>query len=370
MRNNAISETELLLAAEEAIRTRLPSGWSVMLQTAMPAKRSFGDGLLELRAPDNTTSRIIVEVKQKPFEARGVLALVDILNRARTSLAGTDQLAYLPMVLVSPFLGPSSRFRLTEYNINYVDLTGNIRFVSASPAVFIFGEGATKNPWREPLPLKSLKGPSSGRAVRGFLDYTPPFGIRDLATVTASSPAAISRVADLLERETILSRESRRGKVVKVEWERLLRRWTADYEFSKTNAIRTMLEPRGTRALLDKLRHSQFRYAITGSFAGVRYAPIAEPRLVSLYVEEPEVAQRALGLREADTGANVLLARPFDSVVFERTVSFDQIVYAAHTQVAADLLTGPGRNPAEAESLITWMKENESAWKKTSNPDI
>jgi hypothetical protein len=37
---------------------------------------------------------------------------------------------------------------------------------------------------------------------------------------------------------------------------------------------------------------------------------------------------------------------------------------AAPTQVAADLLNGPGRNPSEAEELLAWMSAHEGAWRK------
>ena len=36
---------------------------------------------------------------------------------------------------------------------------------------------------------------------------------------------------------------------------------------------------------------------------------------------------------------------------------------AAPAQVAADLLNGPGREPAEGEFLIEWMKINEEQWR-------
>ena len=38
--------------------------------------------------------------------------------------------------------------------------------------------------------------------------------------------------------------------------------------------------------------------------------------------------------------------------------------YAAPSQVAADLLTSPGRGPAEGEELIQWMQANEEAWRR------
>jgi hypothetical protein len=60
---------------------------------------------------------------------------------------------------------------------------------------------------------------------------------------------------------------------------------------------------------------------------------------------------------------NVLLAEPFDGVAFERTQRIDGVTYAAPSQAAADLLTGPGRAPQEAEALLTWMEKNENAWR-------
>lgn len=90
---------------------------------------------------------------------------------------------------------------------------------------------------------------------------------------------------------------------------------------------------------------------------------MAPTRLIMVYVEEPEATSKALGLRPTDSGANVLLAEPYDKVVFTRTRKEGGIKYAALSQVAVDLLTAPGRGPTEAEALLDWMENNEQAWK-------
>ena len=69
-----------------------------------------------------------------------------------------------------------------------------------------------------------------------------------------------------------------------------------------------------------------------------------------------------LGALETDAGANLLLLRPFDPVVFERTWSEEGLVFAALSQVAADLLTSPGRGPSEGESLLGWMEGHVDGW--------
>jgi hypothetical protein len=242
-------------------------------------------------------------------------------------------------------------------------MTGNIRFVMRRPAIFIEAQGANKNPLRENVPLRSLRGRGSGRVVRGLLDYQTPFGIRELSSVIRASVASISRVVDLLEREAIISRDLPRGKILSVNWEQLLRRWTSDYSFMQSNKMSTYLDPRGIQEALRKLSDANFRYAITGSFAAARYAPVAQSKLLTFYVETPEVAEELCEFRKAETGGNVVLGQAFDSVVFERTEVSDGLKYASVSQIAADLLTGPGRNPSEGEALIDWMKKNEEKWR-------
>ena len=129
---------------------------------------------------------------------------------------------------------------------------------------------------------------------------------------------------------------------------RAARRWAMDYDFASSNVLTTWLAPRGTRALFSRLRATGSRYAVTGSFAGHRVAPIAEPRLAALYVDDPATAAQSLRLRPAETGGNVLLVRPFDPVVFERAEHAAGITFARVTQVLLDLMTGPGRGPAAA----------------------
>ena len=53
----------------------------------------------------------------------------------------------------------------------------------------------------------------------------------------------------------------------------------------------------------------------------------------------------------------------WSDVVYDRADSCEGVVYAALTQVAADLLTSPGRGPAEGEELLRWMEGNEGVWR-------
>jgi hypothetical protein len=46
-----------------------------------------------------------------------------------------------------------------------------------------------------------------------------------------------------------------------------------------------------------------------------------------------------------------------------RPVERDGLRFAAPSQVAVDLLAGPGRNPEEGRALINWMQANETSWR-------
>ena len=370
MRNEINSGTKLLSTVARDIRGRLPSRWSLLNRgEEVRVGQGIGrtrviDAILELRDPQGLSTSIVVEAKNTPVEPNRVSFAAETLRELTRLLSEEDRKLATPVpMLLSPFFSPLARERLVAAGISYADSTGNLRFSADRPAIFIETQGQDRNPFRENRPLQSLKGSRAARAVRSFLDYRTPFGTRELAGETQNSLATVSRVSDLLEREAVIFRDGPRGRISSVDWETLVRRWAMDYDFMKANALTTYLEPRGSRVLFDRLREADFRYAVTGSFAAVRLAPVAEPRLVTLYADDPETAADRLGLRPAETGGNVAIARPFDPVVFERTESADGITYARVTQVLLDLMTGPGRGPAESEGLLEWMRENEETWK-------
>lgn len=83
-----------------------------------------------------------------------------------------------------------------------------------------------------------------------------------------------------------------------------------------------------------------------------------------VYVSDAPAAAEAWDLRTTDSGANVILAEPKFGVVFDRTViNPSDIVVAAPTRAVVDLMTGPGREPVEAEELLGWMQRNEQSWR-------
>ncbi|OQS12938.1 hypothetical protein B0T36_22400 [Nocardia donostiensis] len=188
--------------------------------------------------------------------------------------------------------------------------------------------------------------------------------MRDLIKASGASTGSVYRVLGFLEAEALAIREPD-DRITVPDWVALLRRWSQDYQFLHTNAITRCIAPRGLPGALDKMRRQAITdYAVTGSIAAGVWAPHAPARSAMVYANEPEEAAAAWGLRLTDTGANILIARPAYPVVLERTVyALDGLRVAAPTQVAVDLMNGPGRAPAEAEELLTWMERNEQTWR-------
>jgi hypothetical protein len=267
-------------------------------------------------------------------------------------------------LLVAPYLSPRTQELLNAAGIGFIDSTGNVRLALERPALFIERAGATSNPWTEVRPLRSLKGGIAGRVVRALCDFRPPYGIRELADRSKTPVASVSRVVSFLDREAILTRGPR-GRVTAVDWPAVVRRWTQDYALTSSNRAQTYLASRGLNHLLSTLKTTTIRYAVTGSLAGATKAPITAPRLATLYVDDAVSAADSLGLRAAESGANVVLAEPFDPVVFERSWEEDEVRFCALSQVAADLLTSPGRGPAEGEELLRWMEGHVDEWQQT-----
>jgi hypothetical protein len=152
--------------------------------------------------------------------------------------------------------------------------------------------------------------------------------------------------------------------VVDVDWAGVIRRWAHDYDVVTFNGASGYLAPRGLNDLTARLRDAPITYLLTGSIAANLLAPLAPARLAMVYVDNVPEAVEALDLRETESGANVLLLQPFDDVVGARAIERDGLRLVNPSQLAADLLTGPGRGPAEGEELLDWMKENLDAWRR------
>lgn len=332
-------------------------GWSAS-ELTLELRTSIAvmvDATTEISAPNGRTGTITFEARAR-LDPKAVRPLVDALRLRGVGLQGA-------LVVVARYLSEATRARLRDADVGYLDLTGNARIVVAEPGLFIETQGAPEDPDREERPARSLRGAKAGRIVRALIDRREPPGVRELAALTKIDAGYVSRVLALLDTEALVTRVGR-GRMETVDWPALLRRWAQEAPLESRGATGTYLEPRGLSALVARLTKSDERYAVTGALAAAAFAPTTPSRLATIWISDAVAAATRLGLRPAEVGANVMLIEPADEGAFEGAAQRDGVWYAAPSQVAADLLTSPGRGPAEGEELIGWMQANEEKWRR------
>ena len=349
------AEVERRVAA--MVRDRLPVTWQTD-ETTRPAQGSRSSDLeIEIEAPNARATRLVFEVKQV-VERRDVVRIADEARRMATSRDGVP-------VVAARYLSASVREALIGAGLSFVDATGNMRIVVDSPSVFISERGEDRDPWRKGRPRGTLKGEPAARVARALLDYRRDWRVRELIATSGASTGATYRVLDYLQREDLVAKDSDRYSVT--DWERLLRQWSTDAAFQTTNRVMAFIEPRGVDFFLDKLsERSRFPVAVTGSFAAKEWATYAPAKAAYAYVSSIQEASEQWGLRPNAAAPNVILMEPKtagDVPFVNARPSTAGYPVAAPAQVAADLLNGPGREPAEGEYLIEWMKSNEKQWR-------
>lgn len=385
--NSRPEETALVEAAARWLREHLPPSWAVQPAPLPAPEPGFADdgtrpdAVYQLTAPGGVFAIVVMEAKRSfgPRDVERLLAGVSRLLR---------RYIRVQFLVVAPWLSERTRQLLVDDGINFFDLTGNAYLRLDNPAAYIKTTGASRDPSPGPRGAARVKGPRAARLIRLLADVLPPYGVRDIAQAAALNPGYVSRLLETLDAEALIER-SPKGRVESVDVSGLLRRWAEWYDVFASNQASTYIAPSGVRSLLDRLRSEDIpgRWAVTGSFAAARLSPVAAPALLTLYRDDERDSNRddddrgdvsdrdddggdlsrRLSLLPADQGADVVLLRPFDPVVWERAMTDGEgVMYVAPSQVAVDCLTGNGRMPAEGEAVLEWMIKNEEAWRLSS----
>jgi hypothetical protein len=353
------TEADVLAQGRDILADRLPPGWVVRFSPQpLTTKGERADAIVELSSPDGTAARLVFEAK-RIVNGRDVASIREQMQRFVSNLPGSTG------VVVARYLSPPVRQRLVDAGLSYVDATGNLWVSLARPGLFVSDHGADSDPWRgRGRPRGTLKGAPAAKVVRALLDFNRSWSMRQLIETAQVSTGAAYRVVQFLEEEELIKKDE---SLIRLPgWEPLLRRWSRDYEFVGSSRTTRWIAPRGLDRLLARAAEDRVQYAVTGTLAAVEWAAYAPARAAMIYTADAASAAEAWDLRPAEAGANVVLAEPESDVVFARSrrATDGSYVIAAPTQVAVDLMTGPGRNPSEAQELIEWMARNERRWRE------
>lgn len=363
------TEAEILVVATSYIEQMLaPSqAFQVELEKSSASVRRVLDGVLQIENLAKQKARFAIEVKRS-FEVRDLSQTVRQIKESKNKIEES-----LEPMIVARYISKSAQEWLRTNQISYADATGNFMLTSPSTSTFLISDsGAKSDPWRGPgRPRNTLKGGSAAQVVRAILECSSPFSIPQLMSVAETSSGVTYRTVDYLERENLLSIEKLKTDgqskrvVTHVEWRKILFAWSKDYSYQRDNSVQNYIEPRGIDEVLRKLKEfDPEEYVITGSVAADRLAPYAVCKQINLYAKYPADIAKALELRPVQSGANVQIASTKFNVVFARSTKINGLNFASPSQIAVDLLSGPGRNPVEGEALMDWMEKNKNEWQR------
>ena len=333
-----------LNAAVDRLAALLPEDWGIVID-----RRTTDGGTVRFsRGDESAVVRVIARDRLEPRD-------LDSLEIPETAALVTAR-----------WLSPRTRELLRRRRCGFVDSTGNVEVRLSRPGLYLRVDGADRDPMPTPKQGPSLRGPRVWALLRTLVEVEPPYTAGDLAKSLTLDNGYVSRVLQVLADDRLIARRPR-GPVTAVEWEPLLRRLIESYSLMVSNDTTTWIAAAGPTQLLQDLPKFQTgRWAVTGSFVASSLAPVAAPEVAILYTNDPERLARAARLLPSTTGANVILAKPYDPIVFERGIVVGNFPAVSIAQAAADTLTGPGRMPAEGEALLTWMRRNERRWRATS----
>jgi hypothetical protein len=343
-------EKDSLLREGLAVLAKLlPEGYAIAPSGLNKKSNEAGEWIV-LRNPKKRTVTCLVLARRR-VESRD-------LGGIAASAARTPN----PALLVSSYLSPVVRERLRGFGIGYWDLAGNVQIGLGNINLCIKRDG-TAAPGSSDRSARSLCGEMAGRVARVLIDLLPPYALATLAEKASVETSCASRVVAFLGETGLLQRKPR-GKIESVDWQELLRRWSLDTPLPSRGQASNHRCPRGTHDFLARLGASGYLHALTGELAFARLAGGIIPDTAVVYVDDPQEAVAQFRLHpsaDADGKANVILVKPSDRSVFQRSTEKSGLRYVSPSLMAADIGASNAFDP-----VLSWMAKHESTWRLPS----
>ena len=323
------------------LRALVPDDWNVTVAHRQPDR-----GVVSIAADDGTEATASVVTRHR-LEPRDI---------------GRLPIPEGPTIVSAKWLSPRSRELLHDAQIGFLDHTGNVEIRLRKPALCIRTEGSLNDPNPKPVTGPTLRGRRVWALMRTLIEVAPPYTAGELASALGIDNGYVSRVLQTLADEQLMSRRPR-GPVTEVQWEPLLRQLATTYSLFDSNETSTWVAAAGPDQMpRDAIASKARRWAVTGSFVASSIAPVAAPEVAVVFTDDPERFAKIVRLLPTKIGANVILAKPYDPIVFQRGWPNAEVPSVSVAQLAIDLLTGNGRMPAEGEAMIAWMRRDPSRW--------
>ena len=207
-----------------------------------------------------------------------------------------------------------------------MDLAGNCHISFES--IYIHKEGIS-NPFTRKQYLRSLFSPKAERVLRVLLTAGPrEWKIKELAEDAGVSVGHVSNVKELLADQEWIDAKAVGFSLV--EPFALLEEWSQNYNFRRNEVLGYYtlsgvgdFEYRLAKACGEK----NICYGLTGFSGGARYAPgVRYQRMMAFIQGNLDELVATLEIKPVDSGANLILLKPYDEGVFYGMREIDGVV--------------------------------------------
>ena len=268
--------------------------------------------------------------------------------------------AHASALFIAPSVSEGTARMCLEAGVGYLDLAGNC--LINLPGLFIERSGADGG-YKEKRGAVSIFSPKSSRVLRVlFSDVQRTWQVQQLAGTAHVSLGLASKVKQaLMDTEWIAAT----GTGVRLARpEELLNAWAESYTYTKNTAV-DFYSPDGPAetesAIAAYCAERGIDYALTG-FSGARLtAPRVRYTRATVYVaNEVDALAASVGFKRVETGANVLLLKPYDQGIYFGAVDRFGLRVVSPIQLYLDLRSMTGRADEAADELL--QREIRPGW--------
>jgi len=338
---------------EAEIAKALPNLLPSLKLTQILKEQRIGSAIIDIIAevltPLGKRRKLYIEVKSIAAPSR----IREALRQLKAAIKDQGN-GYPVFALI--FIGPRTREIFKEEGVGYIDLAGNcfLQFEDIYIEKIV-----DKNPFPSRGRPPSFFTPISSRIVRALLvEPDRQWKVSELAQAIQVSLGQTSNVTRRLLGEEYVAR-SQKGRLRLIQPGKLLDAWQEQYSLSKNTQMIYYSFERNTEQLTARVASTalerQWRYAITSFAAASLIAPFVRGiGMVTWYVDDTASIEqwvKALDLRPAESGANIMILVPYDKGVFYQTQTVNGIVLVSSVQLYLDLFNDPARGREQAEFL-------------------
>lgn len=259
-------------------------------------------------------------------------------------------------ILISPYISERTAEICEKNGIGYFDYVGNCWFVGHS--VYL-SERGNKNLYPKQCSAVSIFERSSvvsSLILRElFADITKVWKLKHLSEKVGCSIGQVSKVMGFLVKN-VWAVKTAEGYAV-LEPDSILKEWGRVYGKKETMSYHcySLDDPSVLEGKLRKLKQAMgIEGYLTGFSGGARYAPVVRYNKVHVYMypEDIKEAVHYLGVKEVDSGANmVIFPLENDSYIKDcRVIAGDMVV--SPLQICLDSLQLKGRGEELVEAIL------------------